>query len=73
MAKSANSKTVPLKSPPDRLLYPISEVGTLLGISRSGVYNLLSGGQLKKTILGGRSLVKLSEIERFVKSLPTVE
>lgn len=53
-----------------RAAYPIPEAAFLLGISRSGVYDLISAGSLLRIKIGRRTLIPAAEIERIV-ALPT--
>lgn len=50
-------------------LYTIGEVAEMLRISKPSVYRLMSSGKLKPVKIGGRTLFKESELERFVDSL----
>jgi excisionase family DNA binding protein len=50
-------------------LYTIAEVAALLRISKPTLYRLMASGDLKSVKLGGRTLFKESEVERFVNSL----
>jgi excisionase family DNA binding protein len=49
--------------------YTIKEVADLLRISKPTLYRLMSSGKLKAVKLGGRTLFKESELNRFIKSL----
>ena len=53
-----------------RAAYPISEAAFLLGISRSGLYDLIANGTLRRVKIGRRALIPAAEIERIV-ALPT--
>jgi excisionase family DNA binding protein len=50
-------------------LYTIEETMSLLKVSRAGLYRLMSSGKLKHVKLGGRTLIKESELSRFIDSL----
>jgi len=50
-------------------LYTIKETMGLLKISKSNVYRLMTNGKLKAVKLGGRTLFKESELNRFIESL----
>jgi len=50
-------------------LFTIAEVAALLRISKPSLYRLLSSGEIKSVKLGGRTLFKESEVERFINSL----
>lgn len=51
-------------------LHPVRAVVGRLGISRATVYELLATGDLRSVKLGGRRLVRESEIQRFIGGLP---
>lgn len=50
-------------------LLSLSEVAQLLGISESGVYRLVRGGELPRVKVGNRTLFEAHEIRRFIASL----
>lgn len=50
-------------------LYTIKETMELLKISKANLYRLMSAGKIKYVKLGGRTLFKESELERFIDSL----
>ena len=51
------------------LLLRITEVGTLLGISRSAVYREIEAGRLKAIVINKRSKrVPSEELSRYVES-----
>lgn len=52
-----------------RLLHPLPEVMTLIGIGRSTLYELIANGEIKVVKIGRRTLVPHDELERFVKEL----
>lgn len=54
-------------------LFTIPEVAEILRLSKPSVYRLMASGQLKSVKLGGRTLFKESEIERFINSLEPQE
>lgn len=49
-----------------RAAYPILEAAFLLGISRSGLYDLINNGTLRRTKIGRRSLITAVEIDRLL-------
>lgn len=53
----------------ERLLLRIPEVGALLGIKRSKVYQLLQSGRLKSVRLDGSRRVLVTEVGEFVARL----
>ncbi len=53
-----------------RAAYPIPEAAFLLGISRSGLYELIANGTIRRVKIGRRALIPAVEIERIV-ALPT--
>jgi excisionase family DNA binding protein len=50
-------------------LYTVEETMSKLKISRAGLYRLISNGKLKSVKLGGRTLIKESDLSRFIDSL----
>jgi excisionase family DNA binding protein len=54
-------------------LLGVPEVMEALNASRSGVYALLRGGQLKAVKLGDATKVRRSELQRFLASLPEAQ
>ncbi|CAN7352893.1 helix-turn-helix domain-containing protein [Pseudoxanthomonas sp. LjRoot143] len=50
----------------DTLSNSIATVAKRIGISKSGVYNLLAAGQLRSFKIGHRTLIAESELQRFV-------
>lgn len=52
-------------------LLSIQDIMTGLGgSSRSGVYAKLAAGELRAVKCGGRTMVRRSELERFIAALP---
>jgi excisionase family DNA binding protein len=54
-------------------LYNIKETVEILKISKANLYRLMADGRIKHVKLGGRTLFKESELERFIDSLGTEE
>jgi len=52
-----------------RLLHPIPEALTILGIGRSTFFNLVAAGEIQPVKIGRRTLVPHDELERFVREL----
>ena len=50
-----------------RTALKISEAAVSMGISRAGVYNLIKAGLLRPTPIGGRRVITLAELERFLR------
>jgi excisionase family DNA binding protein len=44
----------------------VATVAKRIGISKSGVYNLLAAGHLRSFKIGHRTLIAESELQRFV-------
>ncbi len=44
----------------------VATVAKRIGISKSGVYNLLAAGQLRSFKIGHRTLIAESELQRFI-------
>jgi excisionase family DNA binding protein len=55
---------------PSRLLYPPSEVETLLGISHATLYRLLRAGRLDAVKIGSVTRVTHASIERLLSNSP---
>ena len=54
----------------DQLAYPVPDAAKQLGISRSRMYVLRDEGAIEFTRIGGRVVVKRSELERFLNEQP---
>lgn len=52
------------------VLLSIGEAARLLGIGRSTLYSLLSDGDLSGLKIGARTLIRRSDLEALVESLP---
>jgi excisionase family DNA binding protein len=52
-------------------LYNIKETMAILKISKANLYRLMADGKIKHVKLGGRTLFKESELERFIDGLDT--
>jgi hypothetical protein len=53
---------------PDRLLFPQKEAAIKLGVSMRTVGTLLASGLLKSTLIGGRRLVSMIDLQKFARS-----
>lgn len=51
----------------------INEAAKVMAISRASVYRLVSLGSLKVRKIQGRSVVLQSDINEFLRALPTLE
>lgn len=49
-----------------RLALPVREAARRLSISESGAWNLIRRGELRATRIGGRTLLAVRELERYV-------
>lgn len=49
----------------DRIFHSLDETAELLGIGRSGLYNIISAGELKTVHIGRRHLVPADELEAY--------
>jgi helix-turn-helix protein len=70
-AQSRKSKryfTKKLEDLPDRLLLPQKEAAIKLGVSPRTVGTLLASGLLKSTLIGGRRLVSMIDLQKFARS-----
>ena len=65
-----DSPTVP--SSPPRLLLPIPETCTTLGVGRSTVYAMAGRGDIEIVRIGRRALVPMASIEAYVARLRAV-
>ena len=50
-----------------RLTVSVEEAATMLGISRSGFYKLISNGTIPSLKIGGRRLVPVKTLESFIE------
>jgi excisionase family DNA binding protein len=53
-----------------RVLLSIGEAAQLLGIGRSTLYRLLTDGDLTGVKIGARTLIRRSDLEALLESLP---
>lgn len=53
------------------LAVTLSEASRITGLSRTSLYKLFSNRQLTPRKAGKRTLILVSELEAFVKNLPT--
>jgi excisionase family DNA binding protein len=56
----------------DRLM-AVTEVMERLALSRQGVYNVMNSGQLRSVRIGTRRLIRESDFEAYLESLPDSE
>jgi excisionase family DNA binding protein len=62
----------PSMTPEDnRLAYSPSEAAELIGIGRTSVYDLLSGGELAGRKIGNRTIILRADLLAYLDSLPT--
>lgn len=57
-----------LTPPIPRMAVGMKEAAESLGVSRSHLYNLLNDGELHTIMIGGRRLIRVAELERFINS-----
>ena len=57
------------RSAPERLAYRVSEAAEALAISRSRFYELVSEGRIRVLKEGARTLVRRTELERYLDGL----
>jgi excisionase family DNA binding protein len=50
----------------DRLSYSPAEAAAVLGLSRSGVYELVRAGRIKVVKVGARTLITRTALEAFL-------
>lgn len=58
------------KLPPEKLMYTIKDVATLIGISKSTLYAAMSEGKLAAIKAGNRTLITAAELRRWTDSFP---
>lgn len=51
---------------PERAALSIEQFRKAIGVSRAWVFDQIEKGQLRRYKLGGKALISMSEIERFV-------
>lgn len=54
---------------PARLLYPVDEAASRLGIQRTSLYALLKEGELERVKIGRRTLITAESLTGFIKKL----
>lgn len=54
---------------PERLAYRVGEAAEVLAISRSRFYELVAEGRIRTLKEGARTLVRRSELERYLDDL----
>lgn len=57
------------RSRPERMAYRVSEAAEVLAISRSRFYELVAEGRIRTLKEGVRTLVRRSELERYLDDL----
>ena len=53
-----------------KLAATINETVEITGLSRSAIYRLIQQGKLVKRRVNGRTLLLMSDLEKFLQSLP---
>ncbi|MER9755414.1 helix-turn-helix domain-containing protein [Mesorhizobium sp. M0166] len=56
-----------------KLAATINETVEMSGMSRSAIYRAIKENRIPKRKNGGRTLILVSDLERFLNSLPTAE
>lgn len=56
-----------------KLAYKINEAATAVGISRSKLYQLIAAGELRKTRVGGRSVIRAADLEALLDGASSKE
>jgi excisionase family DNA binding protein len=54
-----------------RLLHPVDEAASMLGIGRTSLYELVKRGDLEICKIGRRALIPDSSLQAFVRKLRT--
>lgn len=65
-----NPEPQPLTVSTSPLTVSIAEACKILGIGRTSLYSLISARQLRVRKIGRRTVIELSELQRFVAELP---
>ena len=52
-----------------RLLLPVNDAATSLGVGRTKIYELIADGQIELVKIGRKSLVPKASLEQFVSKL----
>jgi excisionase family DNA binding protein len=52
---------------PERLAVPFSEAAALVGLSRASLYRALARGELKTIRVGARRLIRLAELDSWLR------
>lgn len=52
--------------------YSVSDVLTMIGISRSKFYQLVNAGQIKVRKIGNRTIILAVDLDDFLRSLPVL-
>jgi excisionase family DNA binding protein len=68
--KSVSHEGHPDRLVGDRLAYPIDEFADAVGIGRSKLYAEIRAGKLKAKKLGSRTLIKATDGQAYLDSLP---
>ncbi|WP_181707642.1 helix-turn-helix domain-containing protein [Chthonobacter rhizosphaerae] len=67
---------MPSSKPPNtgskKLAYSVVEFCSLVGISRSKAYQLISTGELTALKIGTRTVVSSTELDRFITARPVI-
>lgn len=50
-----------------RLAVSVPDAATMLGLGRSTVFGLIAAGRLQALKVGARTVIRVSDIERFIK------
>lgn len=72
-AQSQGARAEPQDFPDPDPLLDVPTTERLLGVSRSSLFELLRTGQLPAVKLGRRTLVRTSDLRRFIANLATAQ
>lgn len=61
--------TASVRGAPERMAYRVREAAEVLAISRSRFYELVAEGRIRTLKEGARTLVRRSELERYLDEL----
>jgi excisionase family DNA binding protein len=60
----------PTTPPPADAILTIAEAGERLRLGRSRLYEELAAGRIEAVRLGRRTMIRASEVERYIRELP---
>jgi excisionase family DNA binding protein len=58
---------------PERAAFSVAEAAVLTGIGRDGIYAAIRQGQLRAKKLGRRTVIRRTDLDRFLADLPPLQ